>query len=108
MPVNNKFFRYGSFRIKDGSEIRFWEDSWLGNAPLREQYPTLYNIARNKSDSIDQVLGSFPLNVSFRWDLVGIRLASWQALQERLVGIHLVPERDEFRWNLLNNGQFSV
>ena len=46
MSVKAKFFRYGSFLIKDESEIRFWEDSWLGNEPLREQYPALYNIAR--------------------------------------------------------------
>ena len=26
MSVKSSFFRYGSFRIKDGSEIRFWED----------------------------------------------------------------------------------
>ena len=45
MSVKTKFLRYGSFRIKDGSEIRFWEDARLGNVPLREQYPALYNIA---------------------------------------------------------------
>jgi hypothetical protein len=27
MHTKNSFFRYGSFLIKDGSEIRFWEDS---------------------------------------------------------------------------------
>ena len=72
MSVKTKFFRYGSFYIKDGSEIRFWKDSWLGNQPLREQYPTLYNITRNKSDTIAEVLGPSPPNVFFRWDLVGI------------------------------------
>jgi hypothetical protein len=30
------FFGLGSFSIKDGSEIRFWEDKWLRNATLRE------------------------------------------------------------------------
>ena len=28
MSVKTSFFRYGSFCIKDESEIRFWEDSW--------------------------------------------------------------------------------
>jgi hypothetical protein len=41
------FFRLGSFSIKDGSEIRFWEDKWLGNTSLREQYPTLYSTVRH-------------------------------------------------------------
>ena len=35
MVAKKHFFRLGSFAIKDGSEIRFWEDIWLGNASLR-------------------------------------------------------------------------
>jgi len=77
--------RFGSFLIKDGSGIRFWEDSWLGNIPLMEQYPALYNIAHNKSDIIAKVLNASPPNVAFRRDLIG-----------------------EFRWNLTENGKFSV
>ena len=53
-------------------------------------------------------MGSSPPNVSFRRDLVGTRLASWQALQERLAEIHLSTDRDQFRWNLLKSGKFSV
>ena len=30
------FFSYGSFSIKDGPEIRSWEDKWLGNATHQE------------------------------------------------------------------------
>jgi hypothetical protein len=39
-----------------GSEIRFWEDSWLGMLPLRDQYPTLYNISCNENDSIAEIV----------------------------------------------------
>jgi hypothetical protein len=44
------------FSIKDGSEIRFWEDKWLGTTSLREQYPALYNIVRHKGDTIAKIL----------------------------------------------------
>jgi hypothetical protein len=108
MAAKNVFFSFGSFLIKDGSEIRFWEDSWLGNEPLKEQYPALYRIVRNKSDTIAVVLESTPPHVSFTRDLIGVRLASWQALVERLANIQLTDERDEFRWNLHVNGIFSV
>ena len=73
-----------------------------------EQYPALYNIARNKSDTIAVVLGTSPPNVTFRRDLIGARLASWHALQERLAVIQLIDGHDEFRWNLHENSQFSV
>jgi hypothetical protein len=34
IATHNFFFKYCTFFIKDGSQIRFWEDSWLGNRPL--------------------------------------------------------------------------
>ena len=34
MAAKKHLFRFGSFAIKDGSAIRFWEDIWLGNASL--------------------------------------------------------------------------
>ena len=87
MATKKFFFPYGSFSIKDGSEIRFWEDTWLGTTTLREQYPALYNIVlgRHKSDTIAQVMESSTPNVTFRTDLVGPRLASWNELLQRLV-----------------------
>jgi hypothetical protein len=36
MATKKFFFGLGSFSIKDGMEIRFWEDKWLGNATLHE------------------------------------------------------------------------
>jgi hypothetical protein len=36
MATKKYFFGLGSFSIKDGSEIRFWEDKWLGNVTLRD------------------------------------------------------------------------
>jgi len=48
MKVKRDFQRFRNFVIKDGSQVRFWEDIWLGNSPLREQYPQLYNIVRKK------------------------------------------------------------
>ena len=73
-----------------------------------KQYPALYNILRNRSVTIAEVLSTSPPDVTFRRDLIGARLASWHALQERLAYIQLIDEHDEFRWNLTENGKFSV
>src|SRR6266542_3856981 len=108
MATKKHFFRFGSFNIKDGSEVRFWEDKWLGSATLRERYPALYNIVRHKCDTIATVMGTSPPNVSFRRYLVGPRLMDWYSLLERLDRIQLSQGSDEFRWNLHGNGKFSV
>ena len=34
MATKKSFFHYGTFDIQDGTEIRFWEDKWLGNTIL--------------------------------------------------------------------------
>ena len=73
-----------------------------------EQYPALYNIARNRSVTIAEVMSTSPPNVTFRRDLIGARLASWHALQERLADIQLIDGHDEFRWNLTENGKFQL
>ena len=30
MAMKKHFLRFDPFKIKDGTEIRFWEDKWLG------------------------------------------------------------------------------
>jgi hypothetical protein len=94
--------------IKDGSEVRFWEDKWLGSTSLREQYPALYGIVRHKGLTIAHVLETNPPNVTFRRNLYGPRLVSWEVLLQRLANVHLTGGRDEFHWNLHENGKFSV
>ena len=48
MSVKSELLRRGKFKLGNRSQIRFWEESWLDNEPLKNQYPTLYNIARKK------------------------------------------------------------
>ena len=108
MATKKHFFRFGSFNIKDGTEIRFWEDKWLGNTTLREQYPSLYNIVRHKSDTIAAVMQSSPPNMTFRRSLLGPLLVMWNALLGRLAQVQLSQGPDEFRWNLQENGLFCV
>jgi hypothetical protein len=108
MAMKPKFFRFEQFSIKDGSRIRFWEDTWLGNASLLEQYHAVYNIVRYKSDTIAKVMATSPPDVMLRRDLLGQRLVAWNALLQRLATVHLSLGPDEFCWNLHKNGKFSV
>jgi hypothetical protein len=66
MKVKPAFLRFGSFLIKDGSQVRFSEDAWLDGSSLKDQYPALYNIARNKFISISEALSDLPPTFSWR------------------------------------------
>ena len=109
MKVKREFLRFGTFHIKNGSQVRFWEDSWLNSRPLRYQYPQLYNIVRKKQDTImGKVLSTPNSNLTWRRDLIGSKLVIWNNLTSRLATVALTHEDDEFWWNLDSTGVFSV
>jgi hypothetical protein len=66
LKVKYDFLRFVSFIIKDGSQVKFWEDKWLGNESLMNQYPGLYNIVRPKFITISEALSSYPPNFFWR------------------------------------------
>jgi hypothetical protein len=38
MNVKDTFLGFGHFNVKDGSQTRFWVDTWLGNKPLKDKF----------------------------------------------------------------------
>jgi hypothetical protein len=63
---------------------------------------------RHKGDTLAQVLESNPPNMTFRRNLFGPRHVSWESLLQRLANVQLTNGKDEFRWNLHENGKFLV
>jgi hypothetical protein len=72
------------------------------------QYPTLYQIVRQKSATVSTILGSVLLNISFRIALVGPNLISWHNLVTRLIHVQLYAENDIFKWNLNTFEHFTA
>ena len=103
MKAKEFFYQFGTFSVRDGSQVRFWEDTWLGNNSLMVQYPSLYRIVRHKFVMIKQVLGQENPDISFRRDLLGTRLTAWNELLTRLEDIQLSGEPwvDALQWPLL-------
>ena len=77
LGVKDIFLSLGKFKLGNGTQIRFWEDKWLGSQALKIQYLNLFNIVRKKQATVADVLNSTPLNVSFRRALVGNKLLEW-------------------------------
>jgi hypothetical protein len=108
MGVKDDFFSRSTFSVGNGQQVRFWEDTWLGDAPLASQYPSLYNIVRRKNALVAEVLTNRPLNLEFRRSLTGNKWDAWIDLVQRLMFISLSDEKDALVWRLTTSGSFSV
>ena len=74
MKVNEELLSLDKFDLGDGSQVRFWEDSWIRPHPLKYLFSALYNIVRRKGAYVRTVLSMTLLNVAFRRSLVGVNL----------------------------------
>jgi hypothetical protein len=63
--------------VGDGSRIRFWSDVWCGGSPLKELFPDLYRITRDKEALVDKHLRI--RNDMVHWELDFIRsIHDWE------------------------------
>jgi hypothetical protein len=108
MKAKDHFLEFSTFNIHNGEQIRFWEDNWLGNFTLKEQYSSLYNIAGKKHISIAHVFRSAPLNITFRRALVGEKLQMWNDLVAKVAFVQLYDQHDSIKWNLTKQVTFTV
>jgi hypothetical protein len=108
MKAKDAFLLYESFHLNNGKQIRFWEDKWLGNYSFKDQYPSLYNIVRKKSATVESVLSTVPLNISFSRFLNQNNIVLWNGLVRRIMYVRLNAQADVFIWNLHQNVQYTV
>jgi hypothetical protein len=100
MEVKKEFLDRGRFVVHKGNQVHFWEDLWIGNKPLMKEFPSLYNIVRNKHITVAKVLSTIPLGISFRRGMTGNNLALWHKLVGMVAWVQLDNHKDTFSWSL--------
>jgi hypothetical protein len=99
--------------LGDGSWIRFWHDRWCGNTKLKDDFPVLYSIAREKDASVAanvEFIGGAP-----QWNVIFSReIHDWEVdvvtalfLKLQSVSIHR-GSRDKLWWIPSKKGTFTV
>jgi hypothetical protein len=107
LKVKELFLGFDTFNHNNGHNINFWEDIWIDNTTLKQQYPHLYSIVRHKHDTIATIFSSVPLNISFRRLLVGNSLQSWHNLVAMIANVRLNNKEGVFR-SLQENNTFTT
>jgi hypothetical protein len=100
MKVKESFLSLGHLRLNNGENIRFWEDKWLRNFTLQQQYPSLYAITWRKNVLATLVFSTIPLNISFQRGLVGNNRTLWYRLVVKVALVRLNDDQDRFSWGL--------
>ena len=98
--VFQDFSKYTRFVVGDGERIRFWEDLWWGDQPLRSQYPRLFRVVTNKNILISSILGSthpFSWNFNFRRNLSDFEIEDLECLMQSLDSWRLSPSVSDAR-----------
>jgi hypothetical protein len=74
MKIKDIILSCGSFMIRDETQIRFWEDTWVGNNPFKRQFLTIFNIVHDPHATVTSVMSDDHYNISFKRALVDLKL----------------------------------
>ena len=67
----NEFHQLVSFKVGNGSKVRFWEDDWVGETSLEALFPSLFRLSSLKSRPISEFYNhsSLSLGDNTNWNL---------------------------------------
>ena len=103
-------FKWGAtHKVGDGSLTSFWGDTWLGQTPLKIQFPELFGIGEDPTVSVVDCLENGEWRVNFRRTFSAREADSWNILLDMLQNENLDEnERDEMLWALDSSKNYST
>jgi hypothetical protein len=108
-----KFYNFVRFEVGDGSFISFWHDWWCGDSSLKQCFPVLFSIVRNKDAMVDDNLVVH--NGVIQWNVLLMRqIQDWEiemvlSFFDRIYFTYVRHgEGDKLVWNPSKKGFFEV
>jgi hypothetical protein len=107
------FSSHSRLVVGEGNWVQFWHDRWCGETKLKEDFPVLYSIARDKDASVAanvEFLGG-----AFQWNVIfGREIQDWEveivtSFYQRLQSVSIrMGCQDKLWWNPSKKGRFKV
>jgi hypothetical protein len=83
-------FKWGAiFKVGNGKNYRFWQDSWLHDVPLKIYYEDLYKMVRDTECTVFECWVDQDWFIDFRRSLSSIEFQRWTLLYDELQHIAL-------------------
>ncbi|PWA66546.1 reverse transcriptase domain, Reverse transcriptase zinc-binding domain protein [Artemisia annua] len=94
--------------LGDGKSIVFWEESWCGDRPLKELFPRVYALDRDKRCTVVQRVNIIDWNnVLRRNPRGGVESSQFDDMKALISNVELSDNKDGWKWALNSTG-FSV
>ncbi|GKD74139.1 hypothetical protein Tco_1332421 [Tanacetum coccineum] len=99
--------------VRNGGNIRFWIDRWVGGVRLCDRFPTLYHLDRRKEGKAAEkriwVDGVWYWEWEWVWELRGRVCKEYEDLQSLLQNVVIMFDyRERWRWTIHESRDFTV
>ncbi|GJS72132.1 RNA-directed DNA polymerase, eukaryota [Tanacetum coccineum] len=96
-------------RVGDGLSTCFWEDTWMGDRPLKLMFPRIYALESNKLCTVAEKRHPNALDQTFRRNFRGgVELHQYMQLQDLIGAFIFSNSTDRWVWDLNGSGNFIV
>ncbi|KAG2688943.1 hypothetical protein I3760_09G116800 [Carya illinoinensis] len=99
--------------VGTGSRIKFWRDVWCASRALKDLYPSLFQLARDKDVLVEEVMelegGQFLWNINFSRAAQDWELSTFAEFYSLIYSIRPNSQQEDVLWwSLSGKGNFSV
>lgn len=100
----------GVLKVQTGTRIKFWMDLWIGERPLADAFPDLFNISTTKKATVADCWNSSEndWDLGFRRGLFDWEVDSWMNLIHIIDVVRIGEGEDRVSWSIGKRGSFST
>ena len=96
-------------KVGNGQDTSFWHEVWVGDRSLKDRFPRVYALDREKSCCVADRVGSLDWEGCLRrWPRGGIEMHQFTGLTDVLAQVTVTGGRDSWVWNLDSEAGYSV
>jgi hypothetical protein len=107
LSLRDIFYKYCKSFVGNDLNTSFWKNIWIGNMPLSDQFPVLFDLAYDKDISVNTVVASNFEALTFRRRIIGNLGVLLDELMICCNHVSLSDHDDKIEWVMGRKG-FSV
>ncbi|KAJ0455680.1 hypothetical protein HanIR_Chr15g0753911 [Helianthus annuus] len=80
-------------KVGNGSKTRFWHDVWVDQSPLKDRFPAIFALAKNKSGWVADYIVDRESRIQWAWDWLRAPMSTseWAQVGSLMALLHQTP-----------------